>query len=96
MTLEEKVYELTLILKKAAKIVEDIKLEMGDSEKNECITSEEYTALMWELEGWPDIVKAMFKNYSITSVEQLPRKELVAVRTRIKEIKKTHESYNIQ
>ncbi len=96
MGIDELVSELRLILKKAAKVVDEIDLKNKEPENNEPITPEEYTALMWELDGWPEIAEAMLKKYNIVSAQQLPRKELITVRTRIKEIKSTHESYGVK
>lgn len=91
MTLHEMIQEVESALLKAAKVMRDIKREVHDRMEKEYITKEEYTALMWELDGWPDIAKAIHKNYSITTLELLEKKELPTVRARIREIKKTYD-----
>lgn len=93
MNIKDKVQEAELSLLKAFKMLREIKTEIEGTISKEFITKEEYNGLMWELDGWPDIVKAIHNNYSITSIDQLERKELPIVKSKIKEIKKTFENY---
>ena len=93
MTIEEIFQEIEASLAKVVKVVRELKFELKRNTGAPLVSPEEYTALMWELDGWPDIVKSIHKNYDITSIDQLPRCELQTVRAKIKDIKKTYETY---
>lgn len=95
MTISDKLEEVIAALGKATKTVLEIQQDVKEikEKEGELLTPEEYTSLMWELDGWANIAKQIHKHYQITSINQLPRRELLAVRSRIKEIKKTHENY---
>ena len=93
MTISEKLKEVAASLGKATRVLTEIQAEVEQIKQEELITPEEYTSLMWELDGWADIATQIHKHYQITSINQLPRRALTAVRHRIKEIKKTHETY---
>lgn len=93
MTIEELFQEIEASLAKVIKVVRELKFELKKNHSSPLISPEEYTALMWELDGWPDIVKAIHKNYDIVSLDELPQCELHTVRAKIKDIKKTYETY---
>jgi hypothetical protein len=93
MSIEERFQEIEASLAKVVKVVRELKFELKRNMGAPLVSPEEYTALMWELDGWPDITKAVHKNYEITSLDQLPRSELQTVRNKIKDIKKTYETY---
>jgi hypothetical protein len=59
----------------------------------ETITKEEYDELMWELDGYAEIVKSIQKFYKIDTLESLPRGELRNTKEKIRKIKKAFDEY---
>lgn len=93
MTITEKLKEALAAVGKTSRVLLEIQAEVEQIKQEELVTPEEYTSLMWELDGWPDITTQIHKHYKISSINLLPRREVLSVRNRIKEIKKTHENY---
>jgi hypothetical protein len=95
MSVNEKLYEIEACLTKARKVLKEVYDEIKSIQpiEKEYINIEEYNGLIWELEGWPDIVKAIYKSYDITSLKNLLRTDLPLVKVKIKDIKKTYDNY---
>lgn len=93
MTLQEKIQEVEACVSKAMKVLRELKDNIPMESQKELISVEEYNGLLWELDGWPDIVKAIYKNYNIHSLQQIFKADLPVVKVKIKEIKKTYENY---
>lgn len=93
MTLQEKIQEIEACIAKAMRVLRELKDDIPVGAQKELITTEDYNGLLWELDGWPDIVKAIYKNYNIHSLQQILRSDLPIVKVKIKEIKKTYENY---
>ncbi len=57
------------------------------------ITKDQYTDLMYELEGFDDIAKGIQDFYQITTIADLPKDQYHIAAAKIRKIKKTHEEY---
>lgn len=60
------------------------------------INSQEYDELIFELEGYADIVKSIHKYYDITSIADLPKSEFHNVKAQIRKVKKANEEYKMR
>lgn len=58
------------------------------------ISKQEYEDIMWELEGYPDLVKNIQKHYAISSIADLPKSEFYNTKAQIRKIKKAQEDYS--
>jgi hypothetical protein len=92
MTIREKLDEIELSLLKSLRVIKEIRAEIPPSNTNPPISKEEYEWLVWELDGWPNIVKSIYEAYQINSLEDLAKRDLMPVKIKIKDIKKAYES----
>lgn len=77
------------LIEKLKKPQEEVKLDY-----EETISKEQYTDLMIELDGHPDIVKDIFSIYGITTLQDLPKSEYHKSLGKIRKIKKTLDDYS--
>lgn len=62
----------------------------------EVINKDQYTDLMYELDGFSDLVESMQKFYNIPTIADLPREQYHPALARIRKIKKTQEEFGIK
>lgn len=59
----------------------------------ETINKDQYTDLMYELEGFEEIAEGIQKYYNIPTIADMPRDQYHIAIAKIRKIKKTHEEY---
>ena len=75
--------------------IEELKKPRAEQTFNreEVITNEQYQNLMFELDGYPEIVKNIFTVYGIETLADLPREKYYNARLKIRTIKHTLDEY---
>lgn len=84
-------YFILSFLQKLKKEKAEADAKKKKKENTVLISKDEYDDLMWELDGYPDIVKAIHKFYKIESLVELPKAELYNAKREIRRIKKNDE-----
>lgn len=63
------------------------------SQHPDVISKDEYEDLLYELDGFPELVTGIQKFYDIISIADLPKSEFHQAKAKIRKLKKTHEEY---
>lgn len=81
-----------------ASMVEEIRKPQKDKIEEkayspEVINKDQYTDLMYELDGYEDIANGIQKFYNIPTIADMPRNQYHIAIAKIRKIKKTHEEF---
>ena len=84
-----------------AALIEEIKKPQKDKEiekkySSDVINKDQYTDLMYELDGCQDLTEGIQKFYNIPTIADLPRDQYHIALAKIRKIKKTQEEYGIK
>ncbi len=62
-------------------------VEISAKKSKDVVTKEQYEMIMQELKGWPEIAKAIFKRYDITTLKDMPKENFIEDIERVRKIK---------
>ena len=67
-------------------------VEVSSKKSKDVVTREQYELLLKELEGWPEIAKAVMKRYDIATLKDMPKEHFLEDIDRIRKIKLEHRA----